>query len=156
MVRTTWPSLPIRIKAFGANVSEGEASLRLNGRLRLIARPPPMAALVVRKLRRDRLVSSAREVLRSGTMISLPCVRLRSELDCLANSYIGPAPADIAAHGAVDIAIGRMWVARQKRRSRHDLPGLAIAALDDLMVEPRLLDLRAGRRRADRLDGRDF
>ena len=49
-----------------------------------------------------------------------------------------------------------MRVAGEQRGSGHDLAGLAIAALNDLEIEPGLLDLGAGRRRADRLDGGDL
>src|SRR6266550_4530751 len=49
-----------------------------------------------------------------------------------------------------------MWVAREERRSGHDLARLAVAALNDLAVEPGLLDLGARRCRADRLDRRDL
>ena len=38
-----------------------------------------------------------------------------------------------------------MWVACEQRRSGHDLPRLAVAALNDLAVEPGLLDLGARR-----------
>ena len=47
-------------------------------------------------------------------------------------------------------------VAGEERRSGHDLARLAVAALNDLAVEPGLLDLGAGRRCADCLDRRDL
>ncbi len=49
-----------------------------------------------------------------------------------------------------------MRVAREKRRRRHDLARLAVAALNDFLVEPGLLDLGARCCRADRLDRRDL
>src|ERR1700704_935965 len=82
--------------------------------------------------------------------------RLRGLLDRFANAGIGAAAADVAGHCVVDVGIGRMRVARQQRRSRHDLARLAVAALNDLTVEPRLLALGARRCRADRLDRRDL
>src|ERR1700677_1916238 len=48
-----------------------------------------------------------------------------------ANTHIGAATADIPCHGGVDIGIIRMRRRTQKRGLRHDLAGLAIAALDD-------------------------
>src|SRR5262245_40566828 len=48
-----------------------------------------------------------------------------------------------------------MPLACEQRRRRHDLTRLAVSALDDLAVEPGLLDLGADRRLADRLDGCD-
>src|ERR1700704_2542425 len=82
--------------------------------------------------------------------------RLRGLLDRFANAGIGAAAADVAGHRVVDVGIRRMRVAREQRRSRHDLARLAVAALNDLAVEPGLLDLGAGRGLADRLDRRDL
>src|SRR5262249_54709759 len=82
--------------------------------------------------------------------------RLRGLLDRFPNAEIGPAAADVARHRVVDIGVRRMWVAREQRRSGHDLARLAVAALNDLAVEPGLLDLGARRRRANGLDRRDF
>src|SRR5262249_4540454 len=59
---------------------------------------------------------------------------------------------DIASSISESVGCG---VTREQRRGRHDLARLAVAALNDLAVEPGLLDLRARRRRADRLDRRD-
>ena len=77
-------------------------------------------------------------------------------MDGFADTLVGAAAADVAAHGVIDVGIARMWIACQKRRSRHDLSRLAVAALDDLMVKPGLLNLGACRRVADRLDCRDL
>src|SRR5882757_2323600 len=144
MVRTTCPSPSMRMKALGAKPSAAWASPFANGRPRLSIRPPPVAAPACKKVRRERAFMSA----------SLPA-RLRGLLDRFANADIGAAAANVAGHRVVDIGIGRTWVARDERRSRHDLAGLAVAALHDLPVEPGLLDLGARRRRADRLDRRD-
>ena len=43
----------------------------------------------------------------------------------------------------------------QERRCGHDLAGLAIAALHDFKIEPRLLYLGSSRCRADPFNGRD-
>jgi len=102
----------------------------------------------------DRLDSALSRVVRSKRIVSLPVLTARL-FDCFADAHIGPATADIAGHGVVDIGIARVRVARQQRRSGHDLPRLAVAALDDLAIEPGLLDFGARRRRANGLDGRD-
>src|SRR5262249_58891223 len=91
---------------------------------------------------------------RSALSASL-AARLRGLFDRFANAQISPAAADVAGHRVVDVGIRRMRVARKQRRSGHDLARLAVAALNDLAVEPGLLDLGAGRGRADRLDRRD-
>src|SRR5262249_16814066 len=70
------------------------------------------------------------------------------ELDRLADAYIGSAAADVAAHGIVDVGIGRVRLASQQRRGGHDLSRLAVAALDDFMIEPGLLDPGSGSRPA--------
>src|SRR3954454_18685520 len=82
-------------------------------------------------------------------------MRVCSELDRLPDADIGPAPADVAAHGVVDVGVAWVRSAGEQRRGRHDLPELAVAALDHLMIEPGLLDSRTRRCRADRLDRRD-
>src|SRR5882724_916349 len=90
-----------------------------------------------------------------GSLSASLSARLRGLLDRFANADIGPTSADVAGHRAVDVGIRRMRVTREERRSRHDLARLAVAALNDLPVEPRLLDPGARRRGADRLDRRD-
>src|SRR5258705_13620314 len=82
--------------------------------------------------------------------------RLRGLLDGFTNADIGPTAADVAGHRGVDVGIGGAWVAREQRRSRHDLARLAVPALNDLPVEPGLLDLGARRCRPDGLDRRDL
>src|SRR5258708_28382591 len=82
--------------------------------------------------------------------------RLRGLLDRFANADIGATAANVAGHRVVDVGIRRMRVAREQRRSGHDLARLAVAALNDFLVKPRLLDLGARPRRADRLDRRNL
>jgi hypothetical protein len=76
-------------------------------------------------------------------------------LDRLADAHIGAAAADIAGHCGIDIGIVGIGRCGQERRCRHDLPRLAIAALNHFDIEPRLLHFRPDRRVADRFDGRD-
>src|SRR5258707_15614295 len=49
-----------------------------------------------------------------------------------------------------------MWVARKQSGSGHNLARLAVAALNDLLIEPGLLDLGARRCHADGLDRGDL
>src|SRR3546814_15927323 len=58
----------------------------------------------------------------------------------------------MARHGGVDVVIRRLRRLLQQRRRGHDLAGLAVAALHHLQLQPRLLQGRALRRLADRLD----
>src|SRR5919204_6497516 len=101
MVRTTSPSSPMRMKAFGAKLVEA-ALLWSGGSARLNNRPPPTAAVPARKPRRDRLVSSRREVTRSEPMSASLCGRLRGKLDRLADAHISSTAADVATHGLID------------------------------------------------------
>jgi hypothetical protein len=50
-----------------------------------------------------------------------------------------PAAAKVAGHRLVNVGVGRFRVAGQKGRRAHQLPGLAIAALCHLLVDPGLL-----------------
>src|SRR6187399_199222 len=155
MVRSTSPSLPMLMKAFGAKSAEAIASVRPNGSARLNSRPPPAVAALARKPRRDKLVSSRRAATRSKIMSASLCRRLRGQFDRFTDTHISSAAADVAAHGIVDVCIGGMRIARQQRRGGHDLSRLTVAALNDLMVEPRLLDFCTGRRRADGFNRRN-
>src|SRR5580658_7586213 len=58
----------------------------------------------------------------------------------IANPHIRPTATDVAGHCGVDIRIIRRGISSQQRRCRHDLSRLAVAALDDFEIEPRLLD----------------
>jgi hypothetical protein len=60
----------------------------------------------------------------------------RGLLDRFTNAHIGPTATDVAGHRVIDFGVGWMRLARQKGRRGHDLARLAIAALDDLPVEP--------------------
>src|SRR5260370_17046332 len=60
------------------------------------------------------------------------------------DAVIGAAPADIG-HRFVDVLVGRFRRSFEQRRRRHDLTGLAIAALRDVDRRPRFLyGMRAG------------
>src|SRR5208282_3836468 len=52
------------------------------------------------------------------------------------DAHIGRAAANISVHGAVDISIAGRLVLAQERDGAHDLPGLAIAALNDVELGP--------------------
>src|SRR5258706_2266765 len=74
--------------------------------------------------------------------------------DSIADFRIGAAAADIG-HLTVDIGIARMGIALQKRRRRHDLTRLAIAALRYLLFDPGN-DHGMVLVRGDAFDGGDF
>src|SRR5580700_5892242 len=79
----------------------------------------------------------------------------RGMLDPLADTHISAATTEIAGHSRVDGGIVGFRVRGQEGGCRHDLPRLAVAALDYLEVEPGFLDFPAGGGCPDTFDGRD-
>src|SRR5262249_32442919 len=62
---------------------------------------------------------------------------LRSRaMDRAPDSLVGATAADVAAHCLVDIRVGRVEVLAKQRCRAHDLTGLAIAALRNLLHNP--------------------
>ena len=53
-----------------------------------------------------------------------------------ADALIGATPADIAAHGVVNIGVGRTGLLGEQRHRGHDLSGLTIAALGNVFGHP--------------------
>ena len=60
-------------------------------------------------------------------------------LDRFANPQVRGAPTQIPGHRGVDLRVGRLRCLREQRRGRHDLSGLAVAALRDVDLLPRAL-----------------
>src|ERR1700688_2735927 len=71
-------------------------------------------------------------------------VGLSSMFDRRPNAYVSAAPANVSRHGRIDVAIFGVRGGVEQSRRRHDLPGLAVAALHDLHLKPRLLHFGAG------------
>src|SRR6266849_3379519 len=139
----------MRMNAFGAN-GGGTSAAAIAGRgasgsTRLTTRPPPTAAPALRKARR-----SSRGIIEWSSMVDPFSVG--GAMDGGTDALIGAASADIAGHCGVDVGISRLRRAGEQRRGRHDLAGLAIAALHHLEVEPGLLQRLTLRCAADRLD----
>src|SRR5690606_22267619 len=82
-------------------------------------------------------------------------VRISSSAYCSAYSYISSTPADIAVHGIFDLRVAGVGIALQQRRGRHDLTGLTVATLRDVMLQPGFLDGMITVLR-EALDGRYF
>jgi hypothetical protein len=70
--------------------------------------------------------------------ISLPPYLRGSGTDGGANARIGPAAAKIARHHLIDLFVCWLGDVFKKRNGLHDLAGLAIAALRNLMFDPGL------------------
>src|SRR5262249_8424115 len=71
-----------------------------------------------------------------------------------AQPLVGAAAADIGEIG-VDVGVARIGIAPEVRRRRHDLAGLAVAALRHLLSEPGLLHRMPAVRRQT-FDGGDL
>src|SRR5512143_1190159 len=122
----------------------GCAACASRGRRRPMASPPPMAALRMRK------------VLRSISMALMAASSsFRGGVDRLAHLLEGAAAADVG-DGGVDVRVTRLRLALEQRRGRHEHPGLAVAALGHVMLDPGLLHLGQDARGRETLDGRDL
>src|ERR1019366_6724341 len=86
------------------------------------AKPPPAAAAATMNRRRSSLMVSL--------MVPPPSrvVAVGRGVDRIADALIGAAAADVR-HRRVDIGVGRLGRLGQQRHRRHDLAGLAVAAL---------------------------
>src|ERR1700756_2851800 len=159
MTRVTASVGSIRINPFGAKVPvtsfsttcEADAA-KTGSALAPVMAKPSSKPVPCRKARRDIAVSSdIRSAKVSLSMIS----NSRSMLDRSADALISAASADVPRHSSIDVVIRRLWRVLQECRRRHDLAGLAIAALHHLKLQPCLLQGRALRLVADRLDRGD-
>src|SRR6266568_8417174 len=113
-----------------------------NGSLKPSARPPPTAAELTMNLRRERFV--ARVVF--FMVVSSGLLRhVGGHMHAGADALVGAAAADVG-HRFVDVRIGRLRLFLEQRGGRHDLPGLAVAALRHVERRPGLLH-RMGTRR---------
>src|SRR5215470_2405555 len=95
----------MRRKALGANGASVVSVSRTSppaGSPNPSSKPPPMAAVAVRKLRRERDASS--------TVVISRLLFARSFLDRGTNPRVRAAAADVARHRSVDIDIARLGV----------------------------------------------
>src|SRR5690242_7783104 len=79
----------------------------------------------------------------------------RGLLDGGADASVGSAAAEIAAHGRVDVLIGRLGILAEQRSRCHHLTRLAIAALHHIEREPCGLHALADLAVADTFDCHD-
>src|SRR6266853_402868 len=118
MVRTIFPSLPMRMKALGVN--GGLATLWVASAapiegpvVKPMRRPPPTAALTLRKRRRERSTPSpsTRSITRlevmSGSLL-VARYNMRRVLDSFTDARIGTAATDVSRHRGVDVGIARL------------------------------------------------
>src|SRR5215813_3771639 len=122
--------------------SAARTTVAPNGILRPRASPAPTAAEPTMNERR----------LSAGVVIMAPTPSgLRRGVDGLTHLLEGSAPADVG-DGVVDVGVGRLGLVLQQGGHGHDHPGLAIAALRNLVLDPGLLHLVQGSARGEPLD----
>src|SRR5271169_1177735 len=92
---------------------------------------PPVAMIPFRKPRRLTFSMTAWTGVMSGSC--------GSRLDGGGDALVAATATDVAAHGIVDLGLGRVLRRRQQRGGLHDLAGLAIAALRNIQGAPGLL-----------------
>src|SRR3569623_1691794 len=66
-------------------------------------------------------------------------MRAGSHLDRGLNPVVTGAAADISRHRRVDLLQRGTWSVREQGSRGHDLPGLAVATLHDIHLQPGLL-----------------
>ena len=83
-----------------------------------------------------------------------PLNHLRRLFDCLANSDVRAASTDIARHCRIDLRITGLGIVCKQSRCAHELTGLTIPALRNILEQPSFLQSPASRPRQP-LDGRN-
>src|SRR5208282_3531447 len=67
----------------------------------------------------------------------------RGQLNGGADAPIRHAAAQVPTHNGINVLITGVWVILEQRRCLHDLPGLTVAALRCLRLDPGLLQRMA-------------
>src|SRR5262245_57044031 len=114
MTRVTRPASSMRMKALGAK----GVGLPVSAAPDVGTRKPSTKPAAAATLKKSRLVNDP--------IVSLTAfTRGGGTLDGLADAHVGPATADVARHGRVDIGIARVGCGIQQCGRRHDLSRLA-------------------------------
>src|SRR5690606_12989603 len=122
------PFSAICSQALGANPGWSAAESKLPGKEMAMLRPPRARPERLRKSRRF-MEPSSNAALISGSPHLLGRISYRG-----AYAYNGSAAAVIALHGGVDFVRAGVGILVQQVAGRHDLPGLAIAALRHVVL----------------------
>ena len=72
------------------------------------------------------------------------------------DAHIRAATAEVGAHRAIDVGVGRLLVGPKQRDGRHDLAALTVAALHNVMLHPGVLDRASDPVFADCFDSREL
>src|SRR6059058_1270011 len=118
--------------AFGVCSVPAACASRSPGMATASISPPEAMAVVLRKSRREAEVALVFMASSSGLADHGGGI-----LDGRLDAPVRAAAAQVAAHGFVDLLVARIRVLREQRRGTHQLPGLAIAALGHVVLDPR-------------------
>jgi hypothetical protein len=72
----------------------------------------------------------------SGRRLCLLGWRAGGAMDGFSDALVRSAAANVAAHEIVDVSVGGFWFFCEQRDSRHNLSGLAVAALRNVFFDP--------------------
>src|SRR4051812_10961102 len=129
----TMPSGAMDIKADSVAGAAAAVVRACSGIVASSRNPPPASRAVFSKVR---LLSSM--FIASGNMVRL-LMRAGGDLDRGLNPVVTGAAADISRHRRVDLLERGAWSVREQGSRGHDLPGLAVATLHDIDLQPGLL-----------------
>src|ERR1700722_4683860 len=124
-------------KSFPATAAEGSGTASPLG-ANASVKPPPAAP--IKKPRRESVcaVSPDRD-LRGLSMCAAAPHFFGGKLDGRADPPVRHAAAQVATHDGINIMVTGVRIILEQRRCLHDLPGLAVAALRCLRLDPGLL-----------------
>src|SRR6185436_4574620 len=114
-----------------------------SGSCRPSARPPPAAAELTMNRRREGFLGLRIVVFMFGSSGFVAGEHAGGAMHGGAYALVGAAAADVG-HRRVDVGIGGLLVLGEQRCCRHELPGLAVAALRHVQLRPSLLHRVAG------------
>ena len=64
---------------------------------------------------------------------------LRTPVNRLPDAAVRSTPADVIRNDRINVGVGRLRLFREQSAGLHDHSGLAVAALRDILVQPRTL-----------------
>src|SRR5471030_3122155 len=139
MMSVTLPWLSMRMNALGMNAGFSAWAAPAKGRLKPTTKAPPAASPAWRNPRRVSASSDLQVASRTAALwMAEFCMALnprqilglRGLFDRRADAHVRAAAANVSSHGRIDVGILRVRSGVEQGRCRHDLSGLAVAALD--------------------------
>src|SRR5580692_7512470 len=124
-------------KRFWATAAAGSATA--HSPLANASVKPVPAAPMMKPRRESAGAGPSPSIARRGLSTRVPLQFLCGQLDRGADAHVGHAPTQVPSHHRIDVLVGRVGEIAQQRGSLHDLPGLAVATLGCLCLDPCLL-----------------